>query len=269
MRDAEWLGVFRSLGRRAGRAAGRLYGTKTGRRELGRGAAGDTTVFLDRALEKLVIGTVRRAGNVRLISEEAGVMDFGEPEVCIIADPLDGSVNAKAGVPFFSVSYALAPLEPRMADVRVGYVRNLVSGDEYWAFKGGGAFKNGKRIRASNQSTIELLLMELSPGHRKALRVSRGLLEQTARVRCLGSVALDFCLVASGVASALVDFRGGLLRTLDQCAGKLILEEAGGLVTDESGGTIDHLSVDLTTRTDIIAAANRRVLDRVVRARWG
>ncbi|MGQ9582698.1 MAG: inositol monophosphatase family protein [Thermoplasmatota archaeon] len=269
MELAGWLRVFRALGRRAEELARPLVGTDAARRALGRGAGGDTTVFIDRVLERPVVEAVGSVGRVRLISEEAGVRDFGEPEVSVIADPLDGSVNAKLGVPLFAASYALGPPEPTLGTIQLGYVRNLVSGDEYWATRGGGAHRNGVRIKTSRRPGLELLLMEVSPGQRRALRASRELLHRAARVRCLGSVALDLCLVASGVASAAVDLRGNRLRTLDQCAGKLILEEAGGLVTDARGRSTDELDVDLTTRTDIIAAGSRGVLERILRMKRG
>ncbi len=266
MNLAGWLRVFRALGRRAEGLARSLTGATRARRALGRGAGGDTTVFIDRALERPVLEAVRSAGRARLISEELGVRDF---EVSVVADPLDGSVNAKLGVPLFAASYAIGPPEPTLGTIKLGYVRNLVSGDEYWATRGGGAYRNGLRTRTSRRPGLELLLMELSPGQRRAMSASGELVYRAKRVRCLGSVALDLCLVASGVASAMTDLRGNRLRTLDQCAGKLILEEAGGLATDAWGRSIDGLDVDLTTRTDIIAAGSRRVLEEILKARGG
>jgi myo-inositol-1(or 4)-monophosphatase len=88
--------------------------------------------------------------------------------------------------------------------------------------------------------------------------------EKAEKVRCLGSMALDMCYVASGAASALVDLRDGLARPLDISAGKLILEEAGGITADGRGVTIDELPVDLETRTDLLASANRRINRRLL-----
>ena len=79
MDAAGWLKVFRALGARAQRIARPLAGTPAGRRSLGRGASGDTTVALDKKLEDIVVAACRRAGGVRLLSEELGVRNFGRP----------------------------------------------------------------------------------------------------------------------------------------------------------------------------------------------
>lgn len=256
MELARWLETFRRTGRRAERIARPLAGTARGRMALGRGASGDTTVYMDRVLEDLVIRAARKAGNVRLISEELGVRDFGRPMASLVADPLDGSINAKNGIGLYAVSYAIGPPEPTLGSIRLGYIRNLVSGEEYWAVRGKGAFRNGRRIRTAAGSELGLLLLEVSPAPVRAMEASRRILDAAGKVRCLGSMAIDLCYVASGAASALVDLRGGMARTLDLSAGMLILGEAGGIATDGAGRSIVGLPVDLATRTDLLASAN-------------
>lgn len=264
MDTAGWLNAFRSLGARAQRIARPLAGTPAGRRELGRGASGDTTVVLDQKLEELVVSAARRAGNVRLLSEELGERDFGTPRCTLIVDPLDGSTNAVNGIGLYAVSYALAPLRPTLGNVLVGYVRNLVSGEEYWAVRGKGAFRNGRRLRAQKGPGLGVLLLELAPGQLRAVDSARKLLREADKVRCLGSMALDLCYVASGAASAAVDVRGGLGRPLDSSAGKLILEEAGGTLTDERGRPLDGAVIDLSGRMDSVGSANPAVHKKVL-----
>jgi myo-inositol-1(or 4)-monophosphatase len=264
MKLADWLGTFRSLGAGAEFAARSLAGTARGRTSLGKGAAGDTTILLDRKLEDLVVAAARKAGNVRLLSEELGLRDFGRPRATLVADPLDGSANAGAGIGPYAVSYAIAPLEPTLGNVRAGYIRNLVSGEEYWAVRGRGAFRNGRRIRTQKGAGLGLLLVELSPSPLRAVDSARSAFAEADKVRCLGSMALDLCYVASGAASAALDLRGNLGRPLDSSAGKLILEEAGGMFTDGGGDPLDRMPIDLTGRADIIACANGAVRDRVL-----
>jgi len=265
METARWLATFKNMGRKASALVLPLAGTARGRRELGRGAAGDTTLYMDRVLEKMVVREAERAGNVRLISEELGIHDFGRPKVAIVVDPLDGSANAESGIGFYAVSYALGPPEPTLGDIRLGYVRNLVSGEEYWAVKGKGAFRNGRRISSRKDGSLRLLLLEMSPGPVRAFENARGMVERASKIRCLGSMALDLCYVASGSASALADLRGGLGRPLDISAGKLILEEAGGVVTDADGAALDGLPIDMATRTDMLASANGRMHRQVLK----
>ena len=264
MDAARWLKTFRALGARAGRIAVPLAGTGAGRRPLGKGASGDTTVVLDRKLEELVVSAARRAGNVRLLSEELGERDFGSPEATLIVDPLDGSTNAVNGIGLYAVSYALAPVGPTLGNVTLGYVRNLVSGEEYWAARGKGAFRNGRRIRAQKGPGLCVILLEMSPEPLNSVDRARPLLAEADKVRCLGSMALDLCYVASGAASAVVDVRGALGRPLDASAGKLILEEAGGAMTDAGGRSVDGIAIGLDRRLDSVASANPAVHEKVL-----
>jgi len=264
MEIATWLKLLRSLGAQAQKIASPLAGTAAGRRPLGKGASGDTTVVLDKKLEDLVVAAARRAGDVRLLSEELGVRDFGKPKCTLVVDPLDGSTNAMAGIGLYAASYALAPPEPTLGNVRLGYVRNLVSGDEYWAVKGKGAFRNGRRMRSQRGLSLGILLLEMSPLPLVEADRSRRLMDESDKVRCLGSMALDLCYVASGAASAVVDVRGGLGRPLDSSAGKLILEEAGGMLTDSCGRSLDGMAIDLDGHTDSIASANLSMHKKVL-----
>jgi len=262
-----WLRTFRALGTKAQSLARPLAGTAKGRKELGTGAGGDVTVYMDRVLEDILIDKCKRIGNVRLISEELGVRDFGKPELSVIADPLDGSVNAKSGIALYSVLYAIGPPGPTLGNLRMGYVRNLVSGQEYWAFRGKGAYCDGKRIHAQKDDALKILLVELSPVVEKDLRAVMPLMIAATRVRSLGSMALDMCYAATGAVSGVADLRGGRLRPLDLSAGKLILEEAGGLVTGGRGESLDDMSLDLGNHTDILAAGNPGIHKRLLEAR--
>ena len=51
-----------------------------------------------------------RAEGYRFVafSEERGEIDFGDPGVRVIIDPIDGSLNAKRGIPHHALSVAVA-----------------------------------------------------------------------------------------------------------------------------------------------------------------
>ena len=110
----EWLTIFREMGHEVSDQTLKLYGRPEGAEKLGIGAGGDITLKLDKIAEDIIITKLMSLGNVKLISEEIGETSFGEPEVVIIADPLDGSTNAKQGIPQFSISLAVLGLDGKM-----------------------------------------------------------------------------------------------------------------------------------------------------------
>jgi len=78
----------------------------------------------------------------------------------VVLDPIDGSINAKRGIPFFSVSLAVAAGD-RMRDVFFGYVYDFGSGEEWTARRGEGAWLNGEPLGAEKpKNEIELLAFE-------------------------------------------------------------------------------------------------------------
>src|SRR5438094_4606351 len=97
-------------------------------RETGtRGEGGDRTLLIDEAAEEVVFAELQALydGGARFtaVSEERGLVDFGSTDVRVVIDPIDGSVNAKRGLPHFALSVAVAE-GPTMADVVLGFVRD-------------------------------------------------------------------------------------------------------------------------------------------------
>ena len=116
---------------------------------LRRGHGGDDTTAIDQAAEDAVVA---RLGALEedfvLVSEELGERTFGAGGARrVVVDPIDGSVNAKRGIPFFSFSLAVAE-GPAMGDVTFGYVYDFGSGEEWTAARGGGAQLNGRALGA-------------------------------------------------------------------------------------------------------------------------
>ena len=72
-------------------------------------------------------------GDFTLVSEELGIRD-GRP-TWVVLDPIDGSINAKRGLPFFSLSVAVAE-GGTMGDVTFGYVYDFGTGEEWTAERG-------------------------------------------------------------------------------------------------------------------------------------
>ena len=264
MTSEQWLSVFKEIGKRMREELPSILGKEGGKVPLGQGAGGDKTFPVDKWAEDIIISAleaVHAAGeSFTLISEEAGIRKFGEGRKVVLVDPIDGSNNAKSGMPFFSSSLALLDGD-KLSDLAAGYVVNLAMGDEFWAVRGRGAYKNGKQIRTSAAEAITIVAYEASsPG--TDIPKLMPIIRQARRTRCFGSVALDLSYVASGALSLLVIANPA--RAFDYAAGMLILEEADGVITDIGGMTVDSVSAGLDRTVPLVASANERLHARVL-----
>ncbi|HXY55915.1 MAG TPA: inositol monophosphatase family protein [Nitrospirota bacterium] len=259
MTNEQWLEVFKSMGKKMRDGLRDILSREGGKVPLGKGAGGDKTFPVDKWAEDIIIAALeevqKQGESFTLISEELGIRKFGDGRKIVLVDPIDGSNNAKTGIPFFSTSIALLNGD-RLADLSVAYVMNLPADDEFWAVRGQGAFKNGLRIRTSAAEGIIIVAFEASSPKSDLPRIMP-LLQQAKRTRCFGSTALDLSYLASGALSAFATATAS--RAFDYAAGMLILEEADGVITDLSGDQLDHLLVGLDRTVPLLATANERL----------
>src|SRR5262249_44204290 len=95
---------------------------------VGAGEGGDETTAVDAAAERAVLAHFAGLDEVTIVSEEVGVSGDGRTHV--VVDPIDGSLNAKRGIGFFSLSVAVAD-GPTMGDVHFGFVHDFGTGEEW------------------------------------------------------------------------------------------------------------------------------------------
>lgn len=237
-----------------------LAGTELGRAQLAIGAGGDRTMELDRAAEAAVFAELDELGargeTFAVLSEEAGYRRLGADYPLVLVDPVDGSLNAKQGVPFFAVMLALLN-GPTVGDVVAGCVVNVINGDTWTAIRKQGAWLNGERIEVisrPNRERLELVALESPPS---ALNVVRGLLRRSGKIRILGSMALGIAHTAAGSFDA---FCAPIpMRVFDMTASLLILAETGGVATDLKGNSLTGLASGLESRTSLVCAPNREL----------
>jgi myo-inositol-1(or 4)-monophosphatase len=265
-----WLPVFLRIGERVREVVGPLAGTEAGRRQLAMGAGGDRTMELDRAAEEVVfdeLGEIARSGlKFSVLSEEAGVRSYGAPFPLVVVDPVDGSLNAKQGIPFYNVMLAVLD-GPTVADIVVGSVVNLVSGETWTATRGHGAQHDGHRLVVAPRERpdrIQLLGLESST---RSLAAAHRLVERSSKIRILGSMALSMAHTAAG---ALDAFCAPVpMRLFDMTAGLLILAESGGVATDVHGRSLEALECTLSTRTTLLCAPDAKSHGLALRALAG
>jgi myo-inositol-1(or 4)-monophosphatase len=224
------------------------------RKSLGTGAAGDKTFPIDRKAEEIVIAGLDSCGEpCTVISEEAGFVDIRGGGLRVIIDPVDGSKNAIAGIPFFCTSIAVASGDT-MDGIFLSYIINLLTGDEFWAEKSSGAFMNGSRIAAQQDDLLYLVAYEAQVPSRDLPHIIP-LLSGARKTRCFGSTALDLAYVAAGAVSVFVCPSAS--RSFDFAAGWLLVKEAGGIVTGTDGNEIPEVRLGLKRASPLLASGNR------------
>jgi myo-inositol-1(or 4)-monophosphatase len=224
------------------------------------GSGGDHTLEIDDAAETLVFAELEQlheqGHRFSAISEERGAVDFGDPQVLVVIDPIDGSLNAKRGLSHHALSVAVANGET-MADVRFGFVHDFGPAEEWWAATGEGAFLNGHRLdrdvaeRRAPDGRIEVVGIE-SADPRWLKGPIDILIERAYRLRALGAIAPSLCQVAAGRFDGLVSLRG--CRAVDAAAAQLIVREAGGLVSFPKFEDRLQAPLDLVPHSPVVAA---------------
>jgi len=264
--EEDWLGLCRGASDAVARALERYPTTAERSQTTGRGEGGDLTLVVDRAAEDAIFGELEALGApVTAVSEERGhVAIAGGGPVHVVIDPIDGSLNAKRGFPSYSVSIAVAR-GATMADVEIGYVRDLACGDEWWARRGEGAFLGGERLGPLDASaTLEVLGIESAMPEVVEAAAARLAMTGARRLRALGSIALTLCQVAAGRLDGMVSLAA--CRSVDAAAGQLIVTEAGGAAAfpDTADGLLGA-SLALDMRSRVVAAAGPEPLGRLLR----
>jgi histidinol-phosphatase len=140
-----------------------------------------------------------------------------------VIDPIDGTKNFLRGVPVWATLVALE----REGEVVCGVVSAPALGHRWWAARGGGAFKDGEKIRVSTVSSLANASLSATYG-RNFVTVEPAVWH----ARSLGDF-WQHMLVAEGSVDAAVDAR---LAPWDYSAVVPIVEEAGGRVSALDGG---------------------------------
>jgi myo-inositol-1(or 4)-monophosphatase len=227
----------------------------------------DVTRKVDMAAEAELDAAIADEGiAARVISEEIGerVVPAGSrPDYTFVFDPVDGSNNVVAGIPYFCTSLALSRKTAgvKFADIEASAVASACCGT-YSAARGRGAYRDGKKITGKRRDgkpvyAIYSYAAGAMPGGLIALEE-----DEDCIVRTMGSIALDICMVARGSFDAVVDTRFKV-SGYDFMGAALILRESGGLISRTDGRSIESLPLD-TSGVSIIATAHQGLMDRLL-----
>jgi myo-inositol-1(or 4)-monophosphatase len=270
--QADWLGVCRRAARGLELVLAGTRSTAERAVETGSvGSGGDRTLVIDRSAESVVLHELdalhSEGHRFVAFSEERGEIDFGDPAVRVIIDPIDGSLNAKRGLPHHAISIAVAEGDT-MADVAFAFVHDFGPSEEWWARRGEGAWLNGERLdpeldeRRSDDGRLEVLGIESADPRWVAASID-SLLDSAYRLRALGTIASSLCQVAAARFDGMVSLRD--CRGVDAAAGQLIVREAGGVVSFPSFADPLGAPLDATPSSPVLAARTEQTLHELER----
>jgi histidinol-phosphatase len=241
------LAAAQEAARAAGEVALRYYRTGF---EVTLKADATPVTQADRGAEQAIREVLGRAfPDVGFLGEELGAV--GDQRRRWIIDPIDGTKNFVRHVPIWATLIALE----EAGEVTVGVIHNPVTGELFSARRGGGAWRNGERIRASAVS--DLRGATLLHAGLKLLREAGywdgfvRLVDATDRQRGFGDY-LGYTLVAEGKAEIYAECD---LKAWDLAPCKVLVEEAGGRFTDFTGVPTIHAGTAFAANGPLHAAA--------------
>ncbi len=221
----------------------------------------DLVTTADREVEQYLKDALAEAfPDIRFDGEESGEGAGSTEHGVFIVDPIDGTTNFFHRYPFYSVSLAY-----RKDDItECGLVYCPPTDELFYAERGGGAFRNGRPIRVSQNARLQDALMvtgfscvrfNVKPD---TMAIFDRMVYLVRDIHRDGSAALDLCYVACGIYDLFWELN---LNAWDVAAGVLICDEAGGRVSDfgnsdqfeknrqlvASNGAIHHIFLQETT----------------------
>lgn len=220
----------------------------------------DVGLLVDKESEEIILKRIRSTfPSHNVFSEEIGAIK-NKSDLTWYIDPLDGTNNYFAGIPYFGVSIALVKNEEAI----VGVVYNPITNQLFAAIKGGGAFLNNERIKSKIEIQTLYSVLSFIKGHSKndaetsdiqAKEIEYVLSEKFTRVLKMWAPSLDWCLLALGKTDVLVSYESELE---DMFAGLLIAQEAGIKVCNFDGGKY-------RSGNNKIIASNKSLINDMIR----
>jgi myo-inositol-1(or 4)-monophosphatase len=228
---------------------------------VGAGEGGDDTTAIDAAAEHVILARLAEVEDVTVVSEEVGTI--GDGGTYVVIDPIDGSLNAKRGIGFFSVSVAVAS-GPTMGDVHFGFVHDFGTGEEWTASSGEGARLNGRLLDGElPRDEIEILSFEATRTASVAEKAA-AVVDLAYRLRIMGSLALSLCHLAAGRVDAVCSLKPA--RSVDIAGAQLLVRERGLAIDLPDAPPFAAAPLDVEGRSRVVAAGTPELCRRLADA---
>jgi myo-inositol-1(or 4)-monophosphatase len=203
-----------------------------------------------------------------IIAEESGCRR-GESDLTWVIDPLDGTSNFVAGIPWFGVQLGVLRRATPIFAAMYLPVENAL----YYAKTGGGTYKNGKPAAVTSETRLRHVLCAFgfdARARRERRRAQAELLTRVAggvrNTRATNSL-VDFCLTVDGRFGGCINLN---CRIWDIVPISLLLPEAGGKFTNLQGERIQFdLGPKAGGRVYEVLGASRALHSKLLRLTRG
>lgn len=186
---------------------------------------------IDLKAQRAIVDTLREHDRRYGIITEEKVMQESQPDRNWIIDPLDGTHNYIAGLPFSGVSIGLA----NGSDFLLGVIYFPAEDQLFHGIKGRGAYLNGRPVRVSKNRHLSRAIVNYDNQFHfshQSLEYFKRLSERAFTIRIFGTATRDLCLIASGMIDGRIWVK---TKICDIAGGLVILSEAGGKITRFDG----------------------------------
>lgn len=252
----EICGVFREIVERDVKFLRENYGREEYNEIVGLGVSGDVSRRIDILSEDLIEDEIRQRGlRAWLVGEERGLRRIvNDPDIVVLVDPLDGSLNYAHRIPVASASIAVYSRSvDNPANLIYGVVYNVFTGDivEYCEDR---VYCNGLEITSYLNKGLELLsIYTENPRHielaRKAFRESN----LSLKTRTLGSASIEASYAAIGLIGGFMHLTGRL-RNSDIAVALAVASKLGAPVYTKPD--LNSLRVDVIQKIDKVVIAS-------------
>ena len=179
------------------------------------------------------------------LGEETG-LSVNDPDYCWIVDPLDGTSNYLANLPWFGTMVTLVCKGTPTIGVIALPELNLT----YTCLKGAGVMLNGERVFCNNHVTLQDSLIAVGfdsdtfQNHSCLLSALQALTSQVRGIRMTNSL-YDYSMCMQGSVQAVVNFS---TKVWGVAAASVMLAELGFIVSSTSGDPlnfdVDHIGLN-------------------------
>jgi len=194
----------------------------------------DADFASDKAIKELISG---KFPGHNIISEETGFID-NDSEYTWIVDPLDGTSNFAAGIPWFGVLITI--LRDNRPELAGAYLP--VSEILYIAERGKGAFRNGKLMQNLKEKDLRDSLFAFCVDYtddteflNKGMDIYKYIIRNSRNIRATNCL-LDFIYVAEGKFGGVLNL---YTKIWDIAGLSLLIHETGGVMKNIDGKELE------------------------------